>query len=403
MIDFTCEEQASIVPSIKVIGVGGAGGNTVNSLIESGCENIHCIAANTDAQALEQSHAHEKIQLGVKATKGLGAGANPEIGKHAAEEDLDKIMESLGSADIVFLTAGMGGGTGSGALPVIAHALKEEGILTIAIVTTPFIFEGKRRSSIAHSAIEKLEHEVDALIITPNQRLLDIVDHDASLIDSFAMINDMLSQSVKGIADIITKPGYINVDFADLKAIMKNMGLAVMGTGRAEGTNRASVAAKQAISCPLLENVTINGAHGVLLNIKGGPSMRLHEINEAASIIYEQAAEDAHIIVGAVIDESLQDDIIVSVIATGFEKNMSQSCSTNIQSDYQVDALQTPVDKAQEKTVIAAQKIEEPVSKTQSHVVLKDQESIKLDDEDLEDFDVPTFMRKQSEEEKNQL
>lgn len=410
MIDFTCEEQTSIVPSIKVIGVGGAGGNTVNSLIESGCQGIYCITANTDAQALEQSHAQQKIQLGVKATKGLGTGANPEVGKHAAEEDLDKIMESLNNADIVFLTAGMGGGTGSGALPVIAHAIKEEGILTIAIVTTPFTFEGKRRTSIARDAITKLETEVDALIVIPNQRLLDIVDHDASLLDSFAMINDMLSQSVKGIADIITKPGYINVDFADLKAIMKNMGLAVMGTGRASGANRASVAAKQAISSPLLENMTIKGAHGVLLNISGGSSMRLHEINEAASIIYEQAAEDAHIIVGAVIDSSLQDDIAISVIATGFEKNMSQSCSINLRVDSQPTISQVipdPVNEhsecQQEKTVAAAQKIEEPAAQAQSRVAPKDQDVIELNDKDLEDLDVPTFMRTSAQENDRQL
>ena len=410
MIDFTCEEQATVLPSIKVIGVGGAGGNTVNSLVESGCDCIHCIAANTDAQALEQSRAQQKIQLGVKATKGLGTGANPEIGKHAAEEDLDKIMESVGTADIVFLTAGMGGGTGSGALPVIAHALKEEGILTIAIVTTPFMFEGKRRGSIAQAAIEKVEREVDALIIVPNQRLLDIVDHDASLLDSFAMINDMLSQSVKGIADIITKPGYINVDFADLKAIMKNMGLAVMGTARASGANRASIAAQEAISSPLLENMTIKGARGVILNISGGSSMGLHEINEAASIIYEQAAEDAHIIVGAVIDPSLQDDIAVSVIATGFEKNMSKSCSINIQSDSQsiasqsqLDQVNDSLDSRSEKTVIAAQKIEEPVSaaRAQARGAQKDQDIIELNDKDLDDLDVPTFMRKQAEDEKS--
>ncbi len=408
MIDFACEEQSTIVPSIKVIGVGGAGGNTVNSLIESGCQGIYCIAANTDAQALEQSHAQQKIQLGVKATKGLGTGANPEIGKHAAEEDLDKIMESCGKADIVFLTAGMGGGTGSGALPIIAQALKEEGVLTIAIVTTPFIFEGKRRASIAKDAIQKLESAVDALIIVPNQRLLDIVDRDSSLLDSFAMINDMLSQSVKGIADIITKPGYINVDFADLKAIMKNMGLALMGTGRASGPNRASVAAKQAISSPLLENMTIKGAHGVLLNISGGPSMRLHEINEAASIIYEQAAEDAHIIVGAVIDNDLSDDIAVSLIATGFERNMSNKDSKNMHEDTHenidkssIDQLNDVHESKQEKTLTAAKKIEDSSTQTSCEPRVQDCEAVELHDQDLEDLDVPTFIRKEAQEERD--
>jgi cell division protein FtsZ len=411
MIDFSNEEQLTLAPSIKVIGVGGAGGNTVNSLIQSGCDNIYCIAANTDAQALDQSHAQLKIQLGVKSTKGLGTGANPEIGKHAAEEDLDKIMQACNSADIVFLTAGMGGGTGSGALPVIARALKDEGVLTIAVITTPFTFEGKRRAGIAHAAIAQLESSVDALIIIPNQRLLDIVDHNVSLLDSFAMINDMLSQSVKGIADIITKPGYINVDFADLKAIMKNMGLAIMGTGRASGQDRASFAALQAISSPLLENMTIKGARSVLLNIAGGHSMGLHEINEAASIIYEQASEDAHIIVGAVIDESLEDDISVSVIATGFEKNMSLERSINITHDAQVAERQVsqegviePSEISKEKQVIAAQKIEdekqEVATVAATRAAVKDKDIVELNDKDLEDLDVPSFMRKQTEEER---
>lgn len=410
MIDFSCEEQATLVPSIKVIGVGGAGGNTVNSLMESGCENIHCIAANTDAQALDQSHAQQKIQLGVKSTKGLGTGANPEVGKHAAEEDLDKIMESCGTADIVFLTAGMGGGTGSGALPVIARALKDEGILTIAIVTTPFMFEGKRRSSIARSAIVQLEAAVDALIIIPNQRLLDIVDRSVSLLDSFAMINDMLSQSVRGIADIITKPGYINVDFADLKAIMKNMGLAVMGTGRASGQDRASFAAMQAISSPLLENMTVKGAHSVLLNISGGSSMCLHEINEAASIIYEQASEDAHIIVGAVIDPSLQEEISVTVIATGFEKNMKTQDSLTTQAGSHDEIEQTTdekveqfVEKMAEKTVIAAQKIEESVVDEVHVADVKEQGKAVFNDKNLEDLDIPAFMRKQAEEKESNV
>lgn len=396
MIDFACDEQTAVMPSIKVIGVGGAGGNTINSLVESGCQNIHCIAANTDSQSLEQSRADETIQLGVKATKGLGAGANPDMGKHAAEEDLDKIMNSVGSADIVFLTAGMGGGTGSGALPVIAHALKEEDILTIAIVTTPFAFEGKRRATIARQAIEKLEAEVDALIVVPNQRLLDIVDQEASLLDSFAMINDMLSQAVKGIADIITKPGYINVDFADLKAIMKGMGLAVMGTGSASGAHRASEAAKQAINSPLLENMTISGAHGVLLNITGGPSMKLHEINEAASIVYEQAADDAHIIVGTVIDQTLSDDIIVSIIATGFDKHVEQKeCASSMQVAQQESNTTTQVVEHSEQNIQeiqAAHKVKE-----EQPTAIKVQPASQHNESD-DELDVPTFMRKQSEE-----
>jgi len=312
-------ETMNVIPSIKVIGVGGAGGNTVNSLVNAGCEHIACIVANTDGQALEVSKAQQKIQLGVKATKGLGTGANPELGKRAAEEDLDKIIEAIGSADIVFLTGGMGGGTGSGALPVIARALTKEGILTIALVTKPFSFEGKRRAQIAEKAIDLLKKEVDSLIVIPNQRLLEIVDTDVSMVQAFSLINDMLGSSVKGIADIITKPGYINVDFADVKAIMKGMGLSIMGTGRASGEDRAKQAALAAISSPLLENMNIRGARGVLLNITGSSNLRLHEISDAASIIYEQVAEDAHIILGSVIDDTMANDVLITVIATGFE------------------------------------------------------------------------------------
>ena len=410
MIDFTAEEQTTIVPSIKVIGVGGAGGNTVNSLVDSGCQGIYCIAANTDAQALELSHAQHKVQLGIKTTKGLGTGANPEIGKHAAEEDLDKIMEALGNADIVFLTAGMGGGTGSGALPVIAHALKEEDILTIGLVTTPFTFEGRRRAIIANQALELIKKEVDALIVLPNQRLLDVVDEDASLLDSFAMINEMLSQSVKSIADIITKPGYINVDFADLKAIMKGMGLAVMGTGRASGQHRAAEAAKQAISAPLLENMTIKGAQGVLLNITGGPALKLHEINEAATVIYEQAAEESQIIVGAVIDDALENDIVVTVIATGFEKNLSQSDSQNINQTTQCKSQKiSPAEVIEE--IIEVKKQEQVLDKQPEQVHAQQaagahlsqiEEMKKNEPIDLDDLDVPTFMRKQSEQQNHQ-
>lgn len=386
MIEFSTQEQAAAVPIIKIIGIGGAGGNTINNLVERCCDNIYCIAANTDSQALEQSKAQQKIQLGIKSTRGLGTGANPELGKHAAQEDLDKIIEALSNANIVFLTAGMGGGTGSGALPVVAHALKEEGILSIALVTTPFIFEGKRRTIIAREAIEQLKPEVDALIIIPNQRLLEVVEQDTSLLDAFALINDMLSQSIKGIADIVTKPGYINVDYADLKAIMKDMGLAVMGTGRATGSKRAAIAAQQAISSPLLENMTIKGAHGVLLNISGDPTMRLHEINEAASIIYQQAAEDAHIIIGAVIDKNLQDEFCVSVIATGFEKKQQESFQPPIIEPLnQSTIINTELQSSLSKESVAEQKIHES-NKSQ------------ISDEDLCDLDVPTFMRQQKSE-----
>jgi cell division protein FtsZ len=314
------EEEAKQIVSIKVIGVGGAGGNAVKRIIDSGIHQIDCIVVNTDAQALDVSTVPTKIQIGVKSAKGLGTGANPELGKRAAEEDLDKIMEVVGSADIVFLAAGMGGGTGSGALPVIAHALREKGILTIAIITKPFIFEGKRRMNVAQEATEVVRKEVDTLIIMPNQNLLQVADKNVSMIDAFAMINDVLTQSVKGISDIITNPGHINVDCADVRAIMKDQGIAVMGTGKAlGGSGRGREAALQAITSPLLENMSIEGAHSVLLNITGGKNLGLHDISDAASVIYEQAHEDANIILGSVIDEAMGDEISVTIIATGFK------------------------------------------------------------------------------------
>lgn len=321
MIDFELEHYQSPHAKIKVMGVGGAGCNTVNSIIQSGYTGVEFIVANTDKQALEQSISPTKIHLGVKSTKGLGTGANPELGKRAAEEDLDNIMEHLADADIVFLTAGMGGGTGSGALPVVAKALKEKGILCIAVVTKPFIFEGKRRSSIAHDVIEKLKNDVDTLLVVPNQKLLAVVDQNISMVDAFNMINEILGQSVKGVADIISKAGHINVDFADVKTIMKDRGLALMGTASSKGARRAEEAVMGAISSPLLENMNMQGAMGVLLNITGSTNLSLHEISKATSIIYEMAHPDAQIILGTVVDQSLQDEVRVTVIATGFEQD----------------------------------------------------------------------------------
>ncbi len=405
MIEFEPKslKQMSIA-SIKVIGVGGAGGNTVNSIIESGCQGIEFIVANTDAQALELSKAPYKVQIGIKSTKGLGTGANPEVGKRAAEEDLDKILDAIGNADIVFLAAGMGGGTGSGGLPVVARALREKGILSIAIVTKPFVFEGKRRTQVAKDAIEQLKKEVDTLIVIPNQKLLDVVDQNVSMIDAFSMINDVLSQSVRGISDIITKPGHINVDYADVRTIMKDRGLAVMGTGKASGSDRAKEAALQAISSPLLENMSIQGAHGVLLNITGGKDLGLHEISEAASIIYEQAAEDANIILGSVIDESMNDEVIVTIIATGFEPQITQESRDFVmfeQSEVHVQA--TVLDRSDEseklsETIDAAEQKESEAEERADQEMASQEEGkgqhIILDPNDL---DVPTFMRKEKE------
>lgn len=398
MIDFEQESlyrQKSMV-SIKVIGVGGAGGNAVNSIIESGCQGVSFIVANTDAQALDFSKAQHKIQIGVKSTKGLGAGANPEVGKRAAEEDIDKVMDAVNGADIVFIVGGMGGGTGSGGLPVVAHALREKGILSIAIVTRPFLFEGKRRAAIADAAIEKLKQEVDTLIIIPNQKLLEVADPNVSMVNAFAMINDgVLSQSVRGLSDIITKPGHINVDFADIRTIIKDRGLAVMGTGKASGPGRAREAALQAISSPLLENMSVVGAHGVLFNITGGKNLGLHEISEAASVVYEQAHEDANIIIGSVIDENLQDEVIVTIIATEFGKPVPvEECieqqPTIQEAPVVVDQSFVQAQSMMEEEVVFHAKVEETVVAEEYKESFAHDMSFAVDQNDL---DIPAFMR----------
>lgn len=323
MIDIAIEEEKSLLSgaSLKVLGVGGAGCNAVNWMIESAqLSSVDFIVTNTDAQSLELSPARSKIRLGVKITKGLGAGSNPDLGRRAAEEDLDAIMEHLIGTDILFLTAGLGGGTGTGGLPVIAQAAKELGVLTVAIVTKPFLFEGKRRHKFAEDAVKNLKESVDTLIVVPNQRLLEISDQRISMLDAFALSNDILKQAVKGISDIILKAGHINVDFADVRTIMKDMGMAIMGTGRASGPDRARQAALNAISSPLLENVNIKGAKSVLINITGNASLGLYEINDAAMLIYDMVREDANIILGSVIDAAAGDEVMVTVIATGFEQ-----------------------------------------------------------------------------------
>ena len=343
MIQLAQEERGQHIPvaSIKVVGVGGAGGNTVNCMIRSGYSGVEFLVINTDLQALELSDADKKIQIGLKSSKGLGAGANPEVGKRAAEEDLDKIMSELEDADIVFLSGGMGGGTGSGALPVIVKALKDKGILTIVVLTKPFAFEGKKRAATAEDAIKKIREHADTLLVVPNQKLIEIVDDKVSMIEGFEMINEVLNQSVKGVSDIITRAGHINVDFADVREIMKGQGLAVMGTGRAIGADRARTAALAAISSPLLENMSIAGARGVLLNISGSSSLGLHEISAAASVIYEQADPQANIILGSVIDDSLGDELFVTVIATGFtEQALAQVQVQSSLTEKQPDIIQ---------------------------------------------------------------
>ena len=305
--------------TIKVIGVGGAGTNAVNRMVESGIRGVDFIAVNTDRQALLLSKAASKIQIGEKITRGLGAGANPDIGAQAAEESKAEIAEALRGADMVFVTAGMGGGTGTGAAPIVAAAAKEMGILTIGVVTKPFTFEGKKRLTQADRGIESLKTKVDALVVTPNDKLLQIIDRKTSMVEAFKMADDVLRQGVQGISDLIAIPGLVNLDFADVKAIMVDTGMAHMGIGRASGENRAEDAAKQAIQSPLLET-SIEGARGVIINITGGTNMGLHEVNTAAELVQRSVDPEANIIFGAVIDESLDEDIVITVIATDFEK-----------------------------------------------------------------------------------
>ena len=305
--------------TIKVIGVGGAGNNAVNRMVDSGIEGVEFVTVNTDRQALLLSKAATKIQIGEKITRGLGAGANPDIGAQAAEESKAEISEAIKGADMVFVTAGMGGGTGTGAAPIVAATAKEMGILTIGVVTKPFTFEGKKRLSQAERGVESLKGKVDTLVVIPNDKLLQIIDRKTSIVEAFKMADDVLRQGVQGISDLIAIPGLVNLDFADVKTIMLNTGMAHMGIGRASGENRAEDAAKQAVQSPLLET-SIEGARGVIINITGGNNLGLHEVNTAAELIQRSVDPEANIIFGAVIDESLDEDIVITVIATGFEK-----------------------------------------------------------------------------------
>ena len=319
MMDYEENYMMDGTATIKVIGVGGAGNNAVNRMIEAGIKGVDFISVNTDRQALQYSKASTKIQIGEKITRGLGAGANPDIGAQSAEESKSEIAEILRGADMVFVTAGMGGGTGTGAAPIVAAAAKEMGILTIGVVTKPFTFEGKKRLSQAERGIESLKGKVDTLVVIPNDKLLQIIDRKTSIIEAFKMADDVLRQGVQGISDLIAVPGLVNLDFADVKTIMLNTGMAHMGVGRASGENRAEDAAKQAIQSPLLET-SIEGAHGVILNITGGKNLGLHEINTAAELVQRSVDPEANIIFGTVTDESMEDEVQITVIATGFDK-----------------------------------------------------------------------------------
>ena len=375
---------------IKVIGVGGGGCNAVNRMIRAKVEGVEFIAANTDLQALKLSQAPVKLQLGAKLTKGLGAGANPEIGRKAALEDTDKIIEALEGSDMIFITSGLGGGTGSGAAPVVASLASELGALSVAVVTKPFAFEGKRRMVQAEQALQELIGAVDTVIVIPNERLMETVERGTSFFDAFRIADDILRQAVQGISDIITVPGIINRDFADVKAIMHGQGYAVMGTAVATGTNRAVDAANRAIASPLLEDNSIQGAQGILINISGSSSLSLHEVHEASSIIQKAAHENANIIFGAVMDDSMKDAVKITVIAAGFK----EANKKHVQQKPQF----LP------KTWKAGREVpEEPVSlpqqQTLPNVVHQVQQNIRDVSREVptDDLDVPTFLRRQAQ------
>ena len=371
---------------IKVIGVGGGGCNAVNRMIRAKLEGVEFIAANTDLQALKLSQAPCKLQLGAKLTKGLGAGANPEVGRKAALEDTEKIIEALEGSDMIFITSGLGGGTGSGAAPVVASLASELGALSVAVVTKPFAFEGKRRMLQAEQALQELVSAVDTVIVIPNERLMDTVERGTSFFDAFRIADDILRQAVQGISDIITVPGIINRDFADVKTIMHGQGFAVMGTAVATGTNRAVDAANRAISSPLLEDNSIQGAQGILINISGSSSLSLHEVHEASSVIQKAAHENANIIFGAVQDDSMKDAVKITVIAAGF-KDANRKNAQQKQSFLP-------------KTWRAGREMPDvPMQQQLPNVVHQVQQNVRdvSADVPVDDLDVPTFLRRQAQ------
>ncbi|NIO17695.1 MAG: cell division protein FtsZ [Deltaproteobacteria bacterium] len=376
--------------AIKVIGIGGGGGNALNTMIDMGLEMVDFIVANTDLQALEYNMAPMKLQLGENLTKGLGAGADPDIGRQAALEDIDMMRESLAGADMVFITAGLGGGTGTGGAPIIAQVARDMGILTVAVVTKPFRFEGIKRIKQAENGLKELREVVDTMIVIPNDKLLIVAEEKMSLVNAFRKADEVLYQGVKGITDLVTKPGYINLDFADVKTIMTGMGIALMGTGTASGENRAMAAAEKAISSPLLEDYSIRGAKGILLNLTGGNDMALFEVNEAAELIQNEADPEANIIFGTVIDDSYNDEMKVTVIATGFDKGPELSeMGKQRKKIYSLDVKGGNLDRP-------------TFERRKEMVCLEPEEEIGVLDEDIdieeiEELDIPAFLRKRCE------
>ncbi|OGE76052.1 MAG: cell division protein FtsZ [Candidatus Doudnabacteria bacterium RIFCSPHIGHO2_02_FULL_48_21] len=369
------------IARIKVIGVGGSGHNAIHRMITAGLTNVEFVAINTDAQALHHSKADKKVQIGKQVTRGLGAGMNPEVGRAAAEESKEEILEVLSGSDMVFVTCGLGGGTGTGAAPVVAELAKEEGILTVAVVTKPFAFEGAKRRELAEKGLEELKDNVDTIIVIPNDRILQIIDKKTSLLDAFRTVDDVLRQGVQGIADLVTTPGLINVDFADVKSVMSDSGSALMGIGRGSGENRAIEAAKQAIDSPLLE-VSIDGARGVLFNITGGKDLGMYEVDEAAKIITKSVDSDAKIIFGAVIDEAMSDEVRITVIATGFDE-IARSRKAIPQQ--RMAPISAPLGFG------VTQEISETPAKSTYSPKAVDEDG---EDEENEELDIPAFIRK---------
>lgn len=377
------DEMGSNEAVIKVIGAGGGGGNAINTMIEGNIHGVEFCVANTDRQALSNNLAPLKVQLGSTLTKGLGAGANPEVGREAALEDQEQIAQHLEGADMVFVTAGMGGGTGTGAAPVIASIARSLGALTVGVVTKPFFFEGNRRRRHAEQGILALRDAVDTLITIPNQRLLSITEESTSMMDAFKKADEVLLNAVQGISDLITFHGIVNVDFADVRTIMTDQGMALMGTGRARGERRAIEAATQAVSSPLLEDVSIDGATGILINVTGGPGMTLHEINAASTLIQEAADDDANIIFGSVIDESMGDEIKVTTIATGFDRQEKRRVDPNVHDlpiNKEVHDIPTVIRNRWEQERFA--KVRPPAE----HVEVS-----------ADEYDIPAFLRRKVE------
>jgi cell division protein FtsZ len=381
---------------IKVIGVGGGGGNAVAHMLNANIEGVEFVVANTDAQAMKSCGSRTHLQLGGNVTKGLGAGANPEVGRQAALEDRERIEEMLEGADMVFITAGMGGGTGTGAAPVVAQLAKEKGILTVAVVTKPFPFEGRRRMQVALKGIEDLSQHVDSLITVPNEKLLSVLGREVTLLNAFKAANDVLQGAVQGIADLITAPGLINVDFADVRTVMSEMGMAMMGSGTARGDDRAQAAAEAAINNPLLEDVNLNGACGILVNVTAGPNLTMREFDEIGRVIHDFASEDATVVIGTSLDPEMQDDVRVTVVATGLNRAAAARQPGRQQATQQVEMRQRP-----RPVVLRTGTGNEVVDYAQPEVVANNVRTesapAKSADPSFDYLDIPAFLRRQAD------